>query len=126
DIVHAIGAAFVDVLDRPNAIVVGRDMREASAALAPVFIDAVTAAGTDVVDIGLASTDQLYYASGSLELPGAMFTASHNPARYGGIKFCRAGAAPIGWDTGLREIADRVTNRLSRAIGDVAAPTTGP
>ncbi|HEY7104635.1 MAG TPA: phosphomannomutase/phosphoglucomutase, partial [Mycobacteriales bacterium] len=85
-------------------IVTARDMRESSAPLAAAFAEGVTAQGADVLDAGLGSTDLLYFASGSLDLPGAMFTASHNPARYNGIKLCRAGAAPVGQDTGLREI----------------------
>ncbi|WP_020576901.1 phosphomannomutase/phosphoglucomutase [Actinopolymorpha alba] len=98
---RAVGAAFVEVLDSPRAVVVGRDMRVSSPELAAAFADGVTSRGANVVDIGLASTDELYFASGHLNLPGAMITASHNPQEYGGIKLCRAGAAPIGRDTGL-------------------------
>jgi phosphomannomutase len=79
-------------------------MRESSPTLAAAFAEGVTSRGVDVVDVGLVSTDELYFASGRLNLPGAMFTASHNPPEYGGIKLCRAGAAPIGQDTGLAEI----------------------
>ena len=79
-----------------SAVVVGHDMRPSSPELVAAFADGATAQGADVVDIGLASTDQLYFASGRLDLPGAMFTASHNPARYNGIKLCRAGAVPVG------------------------------
>jgi len=79
-------------------------MRDSSPTLAAAFAEGVTGQGLDVVSIGLASTDLLYYASGTLDLPGAMFTASHNPARYNGIKMCRAGATPIGQDTGLAAI----------------------
>jgi len=107
-VARAVGAAFVRVLssagDVPTAVVVGRDMRESSGPLAAAFAEGVTGQGADVVDVGLASTDQLYFASGSLSLPGAMFTASHNPARYNGIKLCRAGAAPVGQDTGLAQV----------------------
>jgi phosphomannomutase len=103
DVARAVGAAFVRVVEAP-AVVVGRDMRPSSPALAAAFAEGATGQGADVVDIGLASTDQLYFASGSLGLPGAMFTASHNPAGYNGIKLCRAGAAPVGHDTGLREL----------------------
>ena len=88
----------------PRAVVVGRDMRDSSPGLAAAFAEGVSGQGLDVVDIGLASTDMLYYAAGSLDLPGAMFTASHNPARYNGIKLCRAGATPIGQDSGLETI----------------------
>ncbi|MEV0787086.1 phosphomannomutase/phosphoglucomutase [Streptomyces sp. NPDC050423] len=97
------GAAFVEVTAAP-AIVIGYDMRPTSPTLSGAFARGAAARGADVTMIGLCSTDQLYYASGSLDLPGAMFTASHNPAQYNGIKMCRAGAAPVGQDTGLAEI----------------------
>ncbi|MEU3554524.1 phosphomannomutase/phosphoglucomutase [Streptomyces fragilis] len=97
------GAAFVDVVGA-TAIVTGHDMRPSSPGLSRAFARGAAARGADVVEIGLCSTDQLYYASGALDLPGAMFTASHNPAQYNGIKMCRAGAAPVGQDTGLAEI----------------------
>ncbi|ANB06762.1 phosphoglucosamine mutase [Streptomyces ambofaciens] len=97
------GAAFVE-LTGARAIVVGHDMRPSSPGLSGAFARGAAARGADVTVIGLCSTDQLYYASGALNLPGAMFTASHNPARYNGIKLCRAGAAPVGQDTGLAEI----------------------
>ncbi|MFE9257109.1 phosphomannomutase/phosphoglucomutase [Streptomyces sp. NPDC006879] len=97
------GAAFVQVTEA-RAIVVGHDMRPSSPGLARAFAQGAAARGADVTEIGLCSTDQLYYASGDLNLPGAMFTASHNPAQYNGIKMCRAGAAPVGQDTGLTEI----------------------
>ncbi|MFF4872431.1 MULTISPECIES: phosphomannomutase/phosphoglucomutase [unclassified Streptomyces] len=97
------GAAFVRVTDA-DAIVVGHDMRPSSPGLANAFARGATRLGADVTLIGLCSTDQLYFASGSLGLPGAMFTASHNPAQYNGIKMCRAGAAPVGQDTGLADI----------------------
>jgi phosphomannomutase len=102
-VARAVGAAFARVTGAER-IVTARDMRESSAPLAAAFAEGVTAQGADVLDAGLGSTDLLYFASGSLDLPGAMFTASHNPARYNGIKLCRAGAAPVGQDTGLREI----------------------
>ncbi|MFF7365972.1 phosphomannomutase/phosphoglucomutase [Streptomyces sp. NPDC008125] len=97
------GAAFVQVTDA-DAIVIGHDMRPSSPGLADAFARGARARGADVTLIGLCSTDQLYYASGAFGLPGAMFTASHNPARYNGIKMCRAGAAPVGQDSGLAEI----------------------
>ncbi|MFA3875388.1 phosphomannomutase/phosphoglucomutase [Streptomyces sp. MMCC 100] len=97
------GAAFVE-LTGASAIVVGHDMRPSSPGLSGAFARGAAARGADVTEIGLCSTDQLYYASGALNLPGAMFTASHNPAQYNGIKLCRAGAAPVGQDTGLAEI----------------------
>ncbi|MEU3297745.1 phosphomannomutase/phosphoglucomutase [Streptomyces longwoodensis] len=97
------GAAFAQVTGA-RAIVVGHDMRPSSPGLAAAFARGAAARGVDVTGIGLCSTDQLYYASGALDVPGAMFTASHNPAQYNGIKLCRAGAAPVGQDTGLAEI----------------------
>ncbi len=114
DLVRKVGAAAVQELgvldgdDAPRAMVVGYDMRPSSPGLAAAFAEGVTSQGADVIDIGLASTDQLYFASGHLGLPGAMFTASHNPAQYNGIKLCRAGAAPVGADTGLVEIRQSV------------------
>ncbi|EPH42976.1 phosphomannomutase/phosphoglucomutase [Streptomyces aurantiacus] len=97
------GAAFARVTGA-DAIVVGHDMRPSSPGLSGAFARGAAALGVDVTEIGLCSTDQLYYASGALNLPGAMFTASHNPAQYNGIKMCRAGAAPVGQDTGLADI----------------------
>ncbi|MFG3291439.1 phosphomannomutase/phosphoglucomutase [Streptomyces sp. NPDC048179] len=99
------GAAFVQVTGAA-AIVVGHDMRPSSPGLTRAFARGAAARGVDVTEIGLCSTDQLYYASGALGLPGAMFTASHNPAQYNGIKMCRASAAPVGQDTGLAEIRE--------------------
>ncbi len=107
-VARSLGAATAALVAEdspaPRAVVVGRDMRDSSEPLAAAFAEGVNGQGLDVVDIGLASTDMLYYAAGTLELPGAMFTASHNPARYNGIKLCRAGATPIGQDSGLAEI----------------------
>jgi phosphomannomutase len=107
-VVRDIGGALARLLvaEEPttHAVVIGHDMRDSSPGLSAAFAEGVTGQGLDVVSIGLASTDMLYYASGSLGLPGAMFTASHNPARYNGIKLCRAGATPIGQDTGLAAI----------------------
>ena len=100
-----IGSAFARWIDA-DRIVVGRDMRTSSPALAKAFIAGATAGGVDVVDVGEVSTDALYFASGHLDVPGAMFTASHNPARYNGLKLCRSRAAPIGIDTGLAEIRE--------------------
>ncbi|MBV5245418.1 phosphomannomutase/phosphoglucomutase [Mycolicibacterium sp. PAM1] len=108
-----VGAAFArlvrDSLDQPaTQVVIGHDMRASSPALSKAFADGVLAQGLDVVHIGLASTDQLYFASGLLDCPGAMFTASHNPAAYNGIKLCRAGAKPVGRETGLAAVAEEV------------------
>ena len=107
ELARATGVAYVEVLG-VDALVVGYDMRPSSPSLAGAFADGATSAGADVTMIGLASTDQLYFASGHLNLPGAMFTASHNPAQYNGIKMCRALAQPVGTDSGLAEIRDRV------------------
>jgi phosphomannomutase len=105
------GAAFAEVTGA-GAIVIGHDMRPSSPGLAESFARGAGARGADATIIGLCSTDQLYYASGSLGLPGAMFTASHNPARYNGIKMCRAGASPVGQDTGLGDIRTLVEGWL--------------
>lgn len=106
EFVRDVGAAFARLMRGEGATraVIGHDMRESSPGLAAAFADGVTGQGLDVVHIGLASTDELYFASGRLECPGAMFTASHNPARYNGIKLCRANALPVGQDTGLAAI----------------------
>ncbi|WP_326620542.1 phosphomannomutase/phosphoglucomutase [Streptomyces decoyicus] len=97
------GAAFAEIT-AADAIVIGHDMRPSSPGLSGAFARGAAARGADVTEIGLCSTDELYFASGALGLPGAMFTASHNPAQYNGIKMCRAGAAPVGQDTGLADI----------------------
>jgi len=102
-VAEAAGAAFAR-FTAAEQIVVGRDMRPSGPALAAAFTTGATGQGADVVLAGLASTDLLYFASGRLDIPGAMFTASHNPARYNGIKLCLAGAAPVGRDSGLPEI----------------------
>jgi phosphomannomutase len=103
-----VGAAFGRLMRDEGArqVAIGYDMRDSSPSLAAAFGAGVIGQGLDVVRIGLASTDQLYFASGLLECPGAMFTASHNPAAYNGIKMCRAGAKPVGADTGLTAISD--------------------
>jgi phosphomannomutase len=97
------GAAFAALVGGP-AIVIGHDMRPSSEPLAAAFATGLTRQGVDAIAVGLASTDMLYFAAGHLDLPGAMFTASHNPAQYNGIKLCRAGAAPVGQDSGLADI----------------------
>jgi phosphomannomutase len=102
-VTRAAGAAFVRVVGA-QTVVVGRDMRASSPTLAEAFAAGAASQGADVIDIGLASTDLVYYAAGSLGLPAAVITASHNPAGYNGIKFCRAGAAPVGQDSGLADI----------------------
>jgi phosphomannomutase len=117
-IAEAVGAAFVEETGA-ESVVVAHDMRESSGPLADAFIRGARSRGAGVVHAGLGSTDLLYYASGSLGLPGVMFPASHNPARYNGMKMCRAGAVPIGGDTGLTEIRDRA----AELIGTPMAPT---
>ncbi|MFB6875237.1 phosphomannomutase/phosphoglucomutase [Streptomyces sp. NPDC056323] len=118
------GAAFVEVTDA-DAIVIGHDMRPSSPGLSGAFARGAASRGADVTLIGLCSTDQLYFASGRLGLPGAMFTASHNPAQYNGIKLCRAGAAPVGQDTGLLEIRALIEKwSETGAPQPVAAPGT--
>jgi phosphomannomutase len=118
----ALGAAFARFCLEEGVtvgrIVVGRDMRESSPMLAGAFAAGITAQGVDVVDIGLACTDAVYYASGALDAPGAMFTASHNPAGYNGIKLCRAGAVPIGRDTGLARLTE-LARQNSAAVAAV-------
>jgi len=117
-VAEAVGAAFVR-LTGATAIVTVHDMRTSSAALAEAFDRGAAAQGADVVAAGLGSTDMLYYASGSLGIPGAMITASHNPPKYNGIKLCRSGARPVGRDSGLTELRDAVT-------GGQAHPAVAP
>ncbi|MCC6434954.1 MAG: phosphomannomutase/phosphoglucomutase [Acidimicrobiales bacterium] len=131
DLCRRIGAAFARyVADRDGAtrIVVARDMRPSGVELVAAFTDGALGQGVDVVDIGLVSTDLLYFAAGRLDAPGAIFTASHNPARYNGIKLCRSGARPIGADTGLDVIKaaaeaglSAVASRGSRREQDLLA-----
>ena len=100
---QAIGVAVARFTGGPT-VLVARDMRESGVELSEAFALGVRSEGVAVVDLGLASTDLLYYAAGSLDAPGAMFTASHNPAQYNGLKLCQSGARPIGRDTGLADI----------------------
>ncbi len=108
DVARAVGEAFAVFVQGQvggaRKVLVGRDMRASGVDLAAAFSDGVRAQGIDVVDLGLASTDLVYFAAGKLDAPAAMFTASHNPAQYNGMKLCLAGAKPIGVDTGLGEI----------------------
>jgi len=113
EVARSVGSAFARFSGAPR-ILVARDMRESGPSLVGAFIDGVTANGTDVVDLGLASTDLVYFAAGHLGSPAAMFTASHNPAAYNGIKLCLDGAKPVGQDTGLAEI---------KAMAETASPT---
>src|SRR6185503_9729391 len=107
-----IGAAFARFAGAPR-ILIARDMRPSGVELSHAFADGARAQGVDVVDLGMASTDLIYYAAGRLDAPGAMFTASHNPAQYNGIKLCLAGARPVGEETGLVQIKELAENGLA-------------
>ncbi len=124
EVTWALGAAFAEEV-ASERLVIGHDMRPSSPELAEAFGAGAASRGSDVVLIGLCSTDGLYYASGALDAPGAMFTASHNPAAYNGIKMCRAGARPIGQDTGLARIRDRAEQLLASGVPDQGTGTTG-
>ena len=118
----AVGAAFARFLKlerEPGTVVIGEDMRPSSPTLADAFSAGVTSQGLDVIRIGLASTDMLYFAAGKLNLPGAMFTASHNPAAYNGIKMCLSGARPIGKESGLLTIEKFVNEGSPLALSQV-------
>jgi phosphomannomutase len=119
DAATRIGRAFAE-WSGAERLVLGRDCRLSSPALSAAFADGVTAAGVGIDDIGLATTDMVYFASGRLDLPGVMFTASHNPPSYNGIKVCRERAAPVSEDTGLHEIRDRAESYAD----DMPAPAT--
>ena len=103
DVAYALGVGFARFC-RTSRVLVARDMRPSGPELVDAFARGVMEQGADVVDLGLASTDLMYYAAGTLDAPGAMFTASHNPAGYNGVKFCLSGARPVGVDTGLDEV----------------------
>ena len=123
DVIEAFGAGFADELELAGkALVVGHDMRDSSPKFAAAFARGANARGADVRLIGLCSTDMTYFASGKYELPAAMFTASHNPASYNGIKFSRALARGISMDTGLADIRDRAKAYLETGIAAVAQP----
>ena len=124
-LVTDLGAAFAQLMRGEGArqVVIGHDMRDSSPTLAAAFATGVIGQGLDVVRIGLSSTDQLYFASGLLDCPGAMFTASHNPAAYNGIKLCRAGAKPVGADTGLGVISDDVIAGVAHYEGQPGTST---
>jgi phosphomannomutase len=115
DLARQIGAAFARLVN--DTVIVVRDMRPSSVPLATAFTEGVTSQGHNVIDVGLGSTDLLYFASGWLELPGAVFTASHNPAQYNGIKLCKSSARPVGQDTGLRDIRRMLEDGIPRYIG---------
>ena len=121
EVIRALGAAFADEVGTPGgSVVVGHDMRDSSPGFASQFAAGVQDRGVSVVAIGLCSTDETYFASGHLDLPAAMFTASHNPATYNGIKFSRAGAQGISMDTGLAAIRNRATAFLENGIDEVS------
>jgi phosphomannomutase len=125
EVVEAFGAAFADEIDGAGRdLVVGHDMRDSSPGFADAFARGARARGAHVVALGLCSTDESYFASGSLDAPAAMFTASHNPATYNGIKMSRAGAQGISLDTGLSSIRDRASSFLADGIAAVAEPGT--
>ncbi len=125
DFSFSLGIAFAKFLEHerePATIVVGEDMRPSSPLLADAFSDGAISQGMDVIRVGLASTDMLYFASGKLNLPGIMFTASHNPAKYNGMKLCKSGARPIGKETGLDKIRQLIEQGVpisNRSIGSV-------
>jgi len=126
DFAFAVGLAFARFLElkrEPSTVIIGEDMRPSSPELAEAFSAGVTSNGTNVIRIGLASTDLLYFAAGSKNLPGAMFTASHNPAAYNGIKLCLSGARPIGKETGLQMIEHFVRNGMPLAMRPVGIET---
>ena len=123
EVVAALAAGFIDELGAAGQdVIVGHDMRDSSPEFADAFADGATARGANVVSIGLCSTDESYFASGALNAPAAMFTASHNPATYNGIKFSRAGARGISLDTGLAAIRDRAIVYLENGIDEVEEP----
>ena len=124
ELVRRIGAAFADFVHAPQ-VLVGRDMRASGVELSRAFAEGVTEQGLDVLDLGMMSTDEMYFASGRLNAPGAMFTASHNPAQYNGIKLCLAGARPVGEDTGLQEIKAAVAAGAPAPQGSPGTVTTG-
>jgi len=125
DFSFSLGVAYAKFLElerEPATIVVGEDMRPSSSPLADAFSDGATSQGMDVIRIGLASTDMLYFASGKLNLPGIMFTASHNPAKYNGMKLCKSGAKPIGQESGLvkiRQLIEEGVPMSNRPVGTV-------
>jgi phosphomannomutase len=116
EIAHALGVGFAQFCGA-DRVLVARDMRRSGDELAAEFSRGVMEQGLDVVDLGLASTDMLYYAAGALDAPGAMFTASHNPAQYNGLKFCLSGARPVGIESGLGDV-----KRLAEAVLDGSPP----
>jgi phosphomannomutase len=123
EVAFALGVAFAEFV-RTTSVIVARDMRTTGEALSQAFSRGVQSRGINIVDLGLASTDLVYFAAGVLDAPGAMFTASHNPAEYNGIKFCLSGARPVGIDTGLGQIRD-IAKAVLVGNGPVAVGTQG-
>ena len=122
DVAHALGVGFARFAKAPR-VLVGRDMRPSGPELVDAFVRGVLEQGVDVIDLGLASTDLVYFAAGTLDAPGAMFTASHNPAQYNGVKFCLGGARAVGQDTGLAEIKSIAADVLAgRSTASAARP----
>ncbi|MBU3689293.1 MAG: phosphomannomutase/phosphoglucomutase [Acidimicrobiales bacterium mtb01] len=111
DVAYALGVGFAR-FTRSSVAIVARDMRPSGPELADAFARGLMEHGVDVIDIGLASTDLMYFAAGKLDAPGAMFTASHNPAQYNGVKLCLSGARPVGVDTGLLDVKETARNVL--------------
>ncbi len=130
ELARAIGVGFATFCteeaegrsDTVGRLLVARDMRPSGVGLVDAFAAGVNSAGIDVVDLGLASTDMLYFAAGHLDAPGAMFTASHNPAGYNGAKFCLSGARPVGEDTGLDRIKEVAEASLAGEVDESATP----
>ena len=122
EVAEAVGAAFVR-LSGAASLVTAHDMRTSSPPLAEAFGRGASGQGADVVAAGLGSTDLLYYASGSLGIPGAMVTASHNPSKYNGIKLCRAGARPVGADSGLDDLREAAARGVPPHRGPVGTIT---
>ena len=123
DIAHALGVGFARFCGA-STVLVARDMRPSGPELVDAFARGVMEQGVDVIDLGLASTDLMYFAAGTLDAPGAMFTASHNPAQYNGVKFCLAGAKPVGQDTGLDVVKATAVDVL-HGRGPATAPRGG-
>lgn len=126
DFTFVLGTAFARFImeeREPATVVIGEDMRPSSDELATAFADGLNSQGIDAIRIGLSSTDMLYFASGSLNLPGAMFTASHNPAAYNGIKLAKSGARPIGSESGLLRIKEHMINGIPMSPGSIGVTT---
>ena len=122
EVARSIGESWARLIKRnepeTKTVIVGRDMRPSGQELVLAFSQGVNAQGVDVIDIGLCSTDMLYFASGHLQLPGSVFTASHNPSGYNGIKFCFSSAKPISFDTGVKDIRDELLTEMPNGNGN--------